>query len=150
MKVISIVTRYSAIFPFSIFAFWLTISSPLIPRTVLAARSSPWTVASSKLFFEEAVIFVTRATAMGVSFVRGGQTIHRCWWLRGEGVLTRAPGLGPAVAERFRSRNLGRTLRLSVDAFGRRKVMPPRWICVKKRTSKRGYPMRYGKLATWI
>ena len=56
MKVSFILTRYSATFPRDTFAFTPITSRPVIPRRVLAARFSPVLIASSTLFFEEAVI----------------------------------------------------------------------------------------------
>src|SRR5687768_14013109 len=47
-------TRYSTIFPFSIFTFWLLIQAPVRLRSVLSAREMPALIASSKLFFDDA------------------------------------------------------------------------------------------------
>ena len=66
------VTRYSAIFPLSTFAFWLTISSPVIPRTVL--RPGPALLGGIvETLLEDAVIFVTRATDIRTSLLKGSQ-----------------------------------------------------------------------------
>jgi len=46
MKVTSIVTRYSAMRPFSTFAFCSTISRPVMLRSVLLARCKPSVTAS--------------------------------------------------------------------------------------------------------
>src|SRR5690349_1336843 len=64
MNVIFMLTRYSVIFPPSIRSFCSWIQAPFTFWSVLFARSMPIRVASSKLLADEAVISVTRATAM--------------------------------------------------------------------------------------
>src|SRR5262249_10625446 len=58
------VARYSAILPSSTAAFSFSTSMPVIPRSVLLARSSAFRTASSQLCGEAAMICVMRATAM--------------------------------------------------------------------------------------
>src|SRR5271167_184617 len=64
MNVTSNVTRYSVILPFSTLPFSELTSKPVTPRNVLVARFKPSSAASWKLFFDEAVILLTLATAM--------------------------------------------------------------------------------------
>ena len=54
----SIVTRYSAILPFATLALCSTTCSPVMPRIVLLARSSPSWTAASKLLVDAAVILL--------------------------------------------------------------------------------------------
>src|SRR3954447_18727120 len=69
MKVTSIVTRYSSILPFFTLAFSSITCRPVIPRSVLFARSRPSWTAASKLVGEAAVIFDTLATAILASLM---------------------------------------------------------------------------------
>src|SRR6059036_3538797 len=58
------VARYSAILPFSTAAFSLMTSMPVMPRSVLFARSRALRTASSQLCGEAPITCVMRATAM--------------------------------------------------------------------------------------
>src|SRR4029453_4459005 len=58
------VARYSAILPSSTAAFSLSTSMPVMPRSVLLARSSALRTASSQLWGDAPMICVMRATAM--------------------------------------------------------------------------------------
>src|SRR5207247_10416398 len=60
------VARYSAILPFSTAAFSLMTSMPVMPRSVLFARSRALRTASSQLWGEAPMTCVIRATAMTV------------------------------------------------------------------------------------
>src|SRR5206468_1815679 len=58
------VARYSAILPFSTAAFSFSTSIPVMPRSVLLARSSAFRTASSQLWGDAPMICVMRATAI--------------------------------------------------------------------------------------
>src|SRR5690349_12099403 len=78
MKVTSSVTRYSVILPFSTLPLSETTSNPVTPRSVLVARFSPSSVASWNPLLDDAVILLTRATAMTCPPVRPtGRAIGR-------------------------------------------------------------------------
>src|SRR5262249_55556821 len=64
-KVTSKVVRYSTTLPFSIAAFSLSTSRPVMLRKVLFARSKALRTASSQLCGDAPMIWVCRATAMG-------------------------------------------------------------------------------------
>src|SRR5262249_13097532 len=62
------VARYSAILPSSTAAFSLSTSMPVMPRSVLLARSSALRTASSQLWGDAPITCVMRATAMLLPF----------------------------------------------------------------------------------
>jgi hypothetical protein len=64
MNVTFMFTRYSVIFPRSIFSFYSWIQAFLMLSSVLSARAIPIRTASSKLLVDEDVISVTFATAI--------------------------------------------------------------------------------------
>src|SRR5919107_3744577 len=62
MKVISTLTLYPVMLPFSIMTFWSLTHAPSTPLSVLVARATAWLMASSKPVSDVALNSVTRAT----------------------------------------------------------------------------------------
>ena len=72
MNVTSMVTRNSEILPLLTAAFCSTTCKPVIPRSVLLARSRPSRTAASKLCEDADVIFDTLATAIAATLGPAG------------------------------------------------------------------------------